>query len=99
MNNKIILRAENISKGYGNSRVLDLERLEIYRGETLCILGPNGAGKSTLVRILNLVEEPDSGDVWFDGARVGHRDVQARRRMAGVFQRPHMLKGTVYGNV
>lgn len=94
-----VLTAEKVRKEYDGRLVLDLDCLEIFRGETLCVLGPNGAGKSTLIRILNLVEEPDGGAVRFDGVRAGHTDVAVRRRMAGVFQRPHMLKGTVYDNV
>lgn len=94
-----LLKAESLRKSYDGRLVLDLGFLEVQQGETLGVLGPNGAGKSTLVRLLNLVEKPDVGAIWFDGIRVGRGDVAARRRMAGVFQRPHMLRGTVYDNV
>lgn len=95
----VILRAEAVRRSYNSREVLRIDRLEVGSGETLCLMGPNGAGKSTLVRILNLVEEPDTGTVWFEGNKAGTRSRGARRRMAGVFQRPYMFAGSVTENV
>jgi tungstate transport system ATP-binding protein len=95
----VLIEAAGIVKGYGDRPVLSLERLDVRRGETLCVMGPNGAGKSTLVRLLNLVEAADRGTIRFDGRRVTHRSLWARRRMAGVFQQPHMFNGSVFDNV
>lgn len=54
------------------------------------IIGKSGAGKSTLVRLVSLLERPDSGEVRFGGARVDdlpHRELIARRRRLGmIFQ-------------
>lgn len=94
-----LLRVEDLRHSYGAREVLRIDRLEVSRGETLCLMGPNGAGKSTLVRVLNLVEDPDAGAVWFEGNRVGTRSHAVRRRMAGVFQRPYMFAGSVTDNV
>lgn len=54
---------ENISKSFGDNRVLSSVNLTIRRGERVVILGPNGAGKSTLIKIILGVYQPDSGRV------------------------------------
>lgn len=96
---KPLLTVADIRHGYDGRSVLEIERLDIFAGETLCMLGPNGAGKSTLVRLLNLVESPREGAVLLEGKKAGPRDLKARRRMAGVFQRPYMYRGSVFENV
>lgn len=96
---EVILRAEAIKFSYGGVPILDIDNLEVFKGETLCLMGPNGAGKSTLVRLLNLVEKPDSGKIMFMGQETSVNDLRTRRRMAGVFQRPYLFKGSVYDNV
>ncbi|MGI0407089.1 ABC-F family ATP-binding cassette domain-containing protein [Helicobacter himalayensis] len=57
------LECENISKSYGDKKVLDSVNLKILPGDKIALIGPNGVGKSTLLQIL--VEElaPDSGSV------------------------------------
>jgi tungstate transport system ATP-binding protein len=79
--------------------VVDVERLEVRRGEVLAVLGPNGAGKSTLFRLLLLLERPDAGRILLDGRPLEPGDDGARRRLAGVFQRPHLFSGTVRSNL
>ncbi len=95
----VLIKASQIRHAYDGRSVLNIEDLEVMRGETLCLLGPNGAGKSTLVRILNLVEAPDSGSVLFEGKPVKPGCLSTRRRMAGVFQHPHIFRGSVRDNV
>ncbi|HVO38935.1 MAG TPA: ABC transporter ATP-binding protein [Spirochaetia bacterium] len=54
--------------------------LDIGRGDSLCVIGPSGAGKSTLLNILGLLDEPTSGELLFDGVRVGALDGKRRHR-------------------
>src|SRR5690606_27891674 len=75
------------------------DALALHPGEVLAVLGPNGAGKSTLFRLLLLLERANEGRVVFDGREVRPGDRVARRRMAGVFQRPCLFDGTVERNV
>lgn len=95
-----ILRVENIIKKYGERIVLDIEYLQIDEKTIYALLGPNGAGKTTLLRILNLLEEPDRGSIFFKGKKVQkERDLKIARLMSMVFQKPLMFRGTVYQNL
>jgi molybdopterin-binding protein len=94
-----VLAAEGLVRTYDGRRVVDVERLAIGPGEVVAVLGPNGAGKSTLFRLLLLLESPDAGRVLLDGEPVNGRDDGARRRLAGVFQHPHLFSGTVGENL
>ena len=71
-------------------RALDGADLEIRQGQTLALVGPSGAGKSTLARCLLRLEEPTSGQIWFDGVDIvalgGNQLRKLRPRMQLVFQ-------------
>ena len=58
---------EKLEKSFGALQVLKGIDLEIRKGEVVCIIGASGSGKSTLLRCINLLEEADSGSIWFDG--------------------------------
>lgn len=62
-----LIEVKNINKSYENKTVLDNVSLDIYEGETVAIIGPSGGGKTTLLRCLNLLTEPDSGNIIFQG--------------------------------
>ncbi len=81
-------------------QVLDMEALDIEAGEVLAIIGPSGAGKSTLLRLLNFLEPPTSGSIEFEGRPVpANPPLELLRRVTTVFQRPLMLRRSVYDNV
>lgn len=70
---------------------------EIHKGEVVFIIGPSGSGKSTFLRCLNLLEEPTSGTILFEGADITDKKTDInlhRRKMGMVFQQfnlfPHM---------
>ena len=89
-----------VRKRYGPRTVLDLDSLDIQRGEVLAIVGPSGAGKSTLLRLLNFLEPPSAGSLTFDGTPVGDEPpLGMLRRVTTVFQRPVLLDRTVRDNV
>ena len=95
------LRVDGLVVRRGGRVVLDVERLELRRGEILALVGPNGAGKSTLVTALALLERPAAGAIALDGAPVDWRRglLAARRRLAIVFQEPLLFDTTVAENV
>ena len=85
-----VIRVEHITKVFdGNIRALDDCSLTINKGEVVAIIGPSGSGKSTFLRCLNLLEQPTSGKVIFDGVDIASEKVNLdlhRRKMGMVFQ-------------
>ena len=93
------IEASGLTKVYGGRTVVDVDYVQVREGEVLAILGPNGAGKSTLFRMLALIEKPDTGVIRHFGREVTIKDLDARRRLAAVFQRPLFFRGSVRSNV
>ncbi len=62
-----LIRLEAVHKWFGRLHVLKGVDLSVRQGEVVCVVGPSGSGKSTLLRCVNLLEEPTSGSVWFEG--------------------------------
>ena len=62
-----ILELVHLQKQFGDHAVLRDINLSVKKGEVLSIIGASGSGKSTLLRCINLLEEADSGHIWFDG--------------------------------
>lgn len=85
----------------GSRTILDIESLDLIRGELLGIIGPNGAGKTTLATVLGLIERANEGDISFDGVVVSQRGatLALRRRVAMVFQESLLLNTSVAENV
>jgi tungstate transport system ATP-binding protein len=97
-----IYRIERLTKEYGGRRVLEVEQLEIRRGEILGLVGPSGSGKSTLLRLLNFLEPLSSGEILFEGQRFANGQempLELRRKVTTVFQRPMLLNRSVWDNV
>ncbi len=86
-----IISVKDLVKEYNGGEVVALKHceLDVKRGEVLAIIGPSGSGKSTLLRSLNLLEEPTSGEIFFDGVNLASKQVDInlhRQRMGMVFQ-------------
>jgi ABC-2 type transport system ATP-binding protein len=64
------LRAEHLTKKYGDLMVVDDLNLEIKHGEVFGFLGPNGAGKTTSIKMMTGLLQPTSGRVLFNGAEL-----------------------------
>ncbi|HET7143266.1 MAG TPA: ABC transporter ATP-binding protein [Anaerolineales bacterium] len=79
---------------------LQINSLDIKRGETLAIVGPNGAGKSTLLLALALLIKPASGQIIFNGSPTAQMDdLEYRRKISFVFQDPLLMDMTVENNI
>jgi putative ABC transport system ATP-binding protein len=97
-----MLELRQVSKKYGQDAdevdaITDID-LAVERGSLVAIMGPSGSGKSTLLTIAGSLEEPTSGDVIIDGARLAgmsrNDKARLRRRSVGyVFQDFNLLKG------
>ena len=84
-----MIDVKNLSKSYGKHLVLDNISEHIHPGEKVVIIGPSGSGKSTFLRCLNLLEQPSSGIITFNGQVITDpkADINAiRRQMGMVFQ-------------
>ncbi len=94
---KPLIETINLKKNFGRLEVLKGVSEKIYPGEVVTILGPSGSGKSTFLRCLNLLEEPTSGQVIFEGTDITDKKVnldQHRQKIGMVFQHfnvfPHL---------
>ncbi|MFT3983560.1 MAG: amino acid ABC transporter ATP-binding protein [Lachnospiraceae bacterium] len=86
-----MMKVEHLSKYFGDLMVLKDINIEITEGEVICIIGPSGSGKSTLLRCMNLLENPTSGNIFYeeknilDNKQISLRDY--REEVGMVFQR------------
>ena len=90
-NNNVLISVQHLVKEYNHGAVHALNDcdLDIKRGEVVAIIGPSGSGKSTLLRSLNLLEQPTSGAIYFDGVDLASKSVNIdrhRQKMGMVFQ-------------
>ena len=102
-----MISVKNLKKSFhtqnGEIQVLNGIDQTIEKGEKVVVIGPSGSGKSTFLRCLNLLEQPTSGEVWFEGTQINDPkcNVNAlRQKMGMVFQHfnlfPHL---TVLENI
>ena len=68
-----MLELRNISKSYGKVTPLKDVSTVIHKGDVISIIGPSGTGKSTLLRCINMLEQPNSGDILFNGEKVNQK--------------------------
>ncbi len=90
-----MIDVKGLKKNYGGLQVLKGVDLTIDKGDCVVLVGPSGCGKSTFLRCLNRLEEPDGGEVIFNGKPVTDHDIDhVRQKMGMVFQHfnlfPHL---------
>ena len=73
--NEVLIEVNNLHKSYGKNEVLKGINARIKKGEVIAIIGPSGCGKSTFLRSLNLLEQPTSGAVLFEGQEITAKGV------------------------
>jgi polar amino acid transport system ATP-binding protein len=71
---KLLLEVKNLKKSFGDLNVLNGIDLNVYQGDVIAIIGPSGCGKSTFLRCLNLLEEPNAGEIILEGDYVFKND-------------------------
>ena len=95
-----LIQVEDLHKSFGHLKVLQGITDHVEKGEVVSIIGPSGGGKSTFLRCLNLLEQPTSGKIYFEGVDITDKKVDInlhRQKMGMVFQHfnvfPHMTVG------
>ncbi len=98
-----MIAVNQLTKKFGKHLVLDNITAHIRAGEKVAIIGPSGSGKSTFLRCMNLLEQPTSGQILFDGTDITQKGVdinKIRQQMGMVFQHfnlfPHL---TILDNI
>ena len=92
-----MIEVKNLHKSFEQHEVLKGINEHVDKGEVVVIIGPSGSGKSTFLRCLNLLEEPNEGDVIIDGTKINEKGVDVnriRQKLGMVFQHfnlfPHL---------
>ena len=100
---KLIFKVRNLKKVCNNKIVLDVDNLNFQEGKIYAIVGPNGSGKTTLLNILNLLEKPDEGQIFFHDQEITNKSnsdtLEIRRKITLVNQDPFLFHSTVYDNI
>ena len=84
-----MLKIINVSKYYGENKVLNNINLNINTGDITAIIGPSGSGKSTLLRSINMLDPPTSGQIFIDGKEITDEKTSLstlRQKVGMVFQ-------------
>jgi len=94
-----VLRAEALTKRFGNTTAVQDVSCDVQDGEMFVVLGHSGSGKTTTLRLIAGLETPDSGDVFFDEKRATDQPAN-QRDIAFMFQSPALLPNrTVSQNI
>jgi len=97
-----VLEIKNLEKRYNKKFNLHIDYLFSEENKILALIGPNGSGKSTLIKIINLLEKPDCGSIYFDDANILGSNInktEIRKKMAVVFQEPLLFNTSAYNNI
>ena len=97
-----LIETVDLCQRYGEQDILKNINIRVDRGEVFALIGPTGSGKTTLLRLIDPIDAPASGRIYFDGTDItesGRRRLEARRRMAFVLQKPIVFNTSVYDNI
>lgn len=85
-----MIKAQNLTKKFGDFTAVDNISFEVAKGEIFGFLGPNGAGKSTTIKMLTTLLDPTSGVLELDGKDPINDESEARKSFGIVFQDPSL---------
>lgn len=78
----VVLSVRGIQKSFGKQHVLRGVDLDVHRGEVVCLIGASGSGKTSLLRCMNLLMEPDQGEILIEGAPLFLRNGRERLKLS-----------------
>lgn len=64
---EVVLSVRGLEKSFGTHKILKGVDLDVHKGEVVCLIGASGSGKTSLLRCMNLLLEPDFGEVQIEG--------------------------------
>lgn len=103
MENKPILRIENLQKSFGPNQILKSISMAVNPSEVVVIIGPSGTGKSTMLQCINLLTRPTAGKIWLEDQEITATGVnvdRVRQQIGMVFQDFNLFNHlTVLNNV
>jgi ABC-type phosphate transport system ATPase subunit len=95
-----LFRLEQVTVTKSGKHVLGPMDWSVSEGRISTIMGPSGSGKTSLLRLLNRLEDPALGSVFYKGDEIASWDIRRLRREVGmVFQRPELFEGTIEDNL
>ncbi len=89
MNNMKLLEIKDLNKSFDNKKILDNINLNVPNGKIIGLLGKNGAGKSTLIKLVNDLLTIDSGEILFNGEKIG---VNSKKKISYLPERTYLDK-------
>jgi putative ABC transport system ATP-binding protein len=95
-----ILDVDHLTREVGGVRIVDDVTIPVRTGSVLVVVGPSGAGKSSFLRLLNRLDEPTGGTVYFEGR--DYKEIpppELRRRVGMVTQTAFLFPGTIADNL
>jgi len=97
-----LIETVDLCQKYSGRDILKNINIKVDKGEVFALIGPTGAGKTTLLRLVDLLEMPASGKIYFDGRDATESKkvrFEMRRRMAFVIQKPIVFNISIYDNI
>ena len=97
---EVVLRTEGLTRTVGQTAIVSDVSTEVRLGDVMAIVGPSGSGKSSFLRLLNRLDEPTSGTVFFHER--DYRQIPPgvlRRQVRMVLQAPFLFPGTIAHNI
>lgn len=99
-----MIKIQNLTKYFGEKKVIQGISCDIPDGDSLAIIGPSGCGKSTLLRLLLRIEEPTAGSIFINGSDISRLNedqlIKLRENIGMVFQSGALFDSlTVFDNV
>ena len=92
MTEQLLLKAQSLSRFYGDQQVVNDVSFQLYKGEVLGFLGPNGAGKSTTMKMLSGNLAPTQGEITINGFDLLSEPQQAKAHIGYLPEQPPLYK-------
>lgn len=96
----LLLELRGVNQHKDGQKILNNITFAIQEGDTIGCLGPSGAGKTSLFRLLNMLDNPSEGDIFFRGKKlVTYAPMSLRRQIGYLIQKPRMFGSNVQDNL